>query len=353
MLGEIEKRPHQDIHSYSESLWLKHDYFFNPQTDKYGGALYSVEDAMEDLDRFYLLAKLRFAAEIKNRERIFVKKVPVKLLDESIVESGKYIPENPAYLMYRNVLDLYDPEKAEAAFENGKKLLKNNFSYLSKHDQNEVMLNLRNYAIRELNKGHTAFWKELLDLYKLGLELELIVISGRIAESDFGNIVKVGCINQAFDWTASFIEEHEQFLEPEIRDSAKNFSVSTIHFAKKEYIKCIDLLENYKPSHILNYMSGRCTLIKCWFELFLENHDLFDLVFSKIEADEKLFRREISVSEERRSANINFMLAVKKLISVVVSRKKKNLKKEEMINYLESKTPIISSDWIKEKISDL
>ncbi len=97
LLHKIEKRPHQDIHSYSESLLLKHDYFFNPLTDKYGGALYSVEDAMEDLDRFYLLAKLRFAAEINNRERIFSKKVPIKLLNECLTASDEYIEENSRF----------------------------------------------------------------------------------------------------------------------------------------------------------------------------------------------------------------------------------------------------------------
>ncbi|HFA48259.1 MAG TPA: hypothetical protein ENJ95_04485, partial [Bacteroidetes bacterium] len=157
----IKKQSYQDIHSYSETMWLKHDYFFSPLTDKYGGAIYSVEDAMEDLDRFYVLAKLRLASEIKNRERIFSKKVPVQLLEESILASEQYVEENIAFLMYKNVLDLYVPEKAEMAFENGKELLKDKYALLSKHDQNEVMLNLRNYAIRQLNKGKTNFWREI------------------------------------------------------------------------------------------------------------------------------------------------------------------------------------------------
>ena len=101
LLNELKEQPHQDIHFYLDSMWLKHDYFFSPQTDKYGGAMYSVEDVMDDLDRFYALAKLKFSCEIKNRERIFSKQVPLQLLEECISTSSQYITENPAYLIFR------------------------------------------------------------------------------------------------------------------------------------------------------------------------------------------------------------------------------------------------------------
>ena len=30
LIEQLEKQPFQDIHTYSETLWLKHDFFFNP-----------------------------------------------------------------------------------------------------------------------------------------------------------------------------------------------------------------------------------------------------------------------------------------------------------------------------------
>ena len=353
LLGELEKQPFQDIHSYASSLWLKHDYFFNPLTDKYGGAHYSVEDAMEELDRFYILAKLRFAAEIKNRERIFFKKVPIKLLDECLMASDEYMEKNPAFLMYKNVLDLYEPEKAETAFHKGKKLLENKFSFLSMHDQNEVMLNLRNYAIRQLNKGKINFWREIFELYKLGFKLDLIVVDGKISEATFGNIVKAGCVAKEFDWTENFIKSHEEHLDEEVRKDAKALSHGVLFLHKKEYEKAIDLLNNHEFSQILHQMNGRTTTIKAWFYLFKKDKNLYDVFLSKLSANEKYFRRLEKVTDQRKEYAINFILAVKKMTDLIFMKIKIEEIKIKMNKYLSGNKLIGDKLWILEKVHEL
>ena len=353
LIEEIENQPHQDIHSYSKSLWLKHNYFFNPQTDKYGGATYSVEDAMDDLDRFYLLAKLRLASEIKNRERIFAKKVPIRLLVESIAESGHFVADNPAFLMYRNVLDLYDPEKAESAFQSGKELLGHQFSLLSKHDQNEVMLNLRNYAIRQLNKGRTEFWKEIFELYKLGLKLDLIVDDGKISDSAFGNIVKSGCKALEFDWVEQFINDYEKHLDKDVREDAKVISLGVLNFEKRDFYKTIKLIEQHNFTQLLYQQEARILAIKAWFEEFIINKDLFNLLSHRIEAAEKLYRRNSTISEQNKQALINFTLASKNLVDLIYQRKNSNEIKNRMKNYFNDKEHIASKRWLLEMISKL
>lgn len=351
MVEKIEAQPWMDIHSYSDAMWLKHDYFFNALTDKYGGAIYSVEDAMEELDRFYLLAKLRFASEIKNRERIFSKKVPVHLLDESITESKRYETENPAYRMYKNVLDLYDPEKGEEAFKNGKALLGDEFEKLSRHDQNEVMLNLRNYAIRQLNKGKTEYWREIFELYKIGLDLDLIIADGKMSEASFGNIVRAGCVEKEFEWTKTFIEDYEKYLDENIREAVKRYSLSTLYFGMKEYDEALTYIESYEFTHILHQANSRILTIKIWFEMYVSDKSIFSLLISKLESTEKYFRRKNILTEQKRQESINFILAIKNFADLIQRGKRRKAIKIAMQKYLENRA-MISKAWIKEKIHD-
>ncbi len=353
LIEQINNYPWQDIHTYSESLWLKHDYFYDPSTDKFGGAKYSIEDAMEELDRFYCLAKLRFATEIKNREKIFSKKNKIRFLEEVVKISEKYEEENPAFLMYKNVIELYDPKKAEAAYSTGKRLLENKFELLSRHDQNEILLNLRNYAIRQLNNGKKKIWKEVFELYKIGLKLDLVLDNNKISVSAFGNIVKAGCVVGEFNWVEKFISDFEPYLQDHLRLDAKTISNGTLYFHKKEYAKTVDVLSQHHFTELLYQLDGRILLIKAWFHQFLENHELYSFINSTLAADEKYFRRNDVVSEQRKLIHLNFILAVKKLSELIFSKTDREIIKEKMNIHLQKEKPIVSMAWLREIIEEL
>ncbi|MEO1259361.1 MAG: hypothetical protein AAFZ15_11220 [Bacteroidota bacterium] len=353
LIAQIESQPYQDIHSYSKTLWLKHDYFYSTVTDKYSPAIYSVEDAMHDLDRFYTLAKLRFASEIKNREQIFAQKTPLKLLGECITTCHEYEHENPAYLMYRTILSLYDNEASEEAFYRGKEQLAFHFASLSKNDQNEILLNLRNYAIRQLNKGHNSFWKELLDLYQLGLELNLIVDNNKISDAAFGNIVKTGCVAKEFAWTEEFIESHEQFLDEEIRVDTKILSMGILYFEKEEFHKVIELYSQHAFSQLLHQMSARITLIKSWFSQFQEDKNLYSVLSAKLESAEKFFRRNKAISKQKKQMHLNFILATRQLSDLLYQRKSAKLIRQKMNKYLSLKSNMATKQWFLNKLDQI
>ena len=351
LLNEIEKQPYQDIHSYSDSLWLKHDYFFNSLTDKYGNAAYTVEDAMEDLDRFYLLAKLRFAAEIKNRERMFSKKVPIKLLEECLEASDEYAAENPTYLMYKNVLHLYMPEKAEAAYQKGKKLLEEQFFLMSKHDQNEVMLNLRNYAIRELNKGRKSFLEEVFALFKVGIKLDLIVVDGKISEATFGNIAKVACGVKEFEWAENFIESYEKYLDEKVREDARTQILLTLHFEKDDFDETIRLYGQHEISNKLHRLSADLIFMKAWFSKFEKDKQLYDLLISTLGRFQKFNQRRKDIPEQRKMQMINFILPLRQLSVLVYRKETVETIEKKMNRYLSDEKEIFSKTWLKEMVA--
>ncbi len=244
-------------------------------------------------------------------------------------------------------------EKAATAFQKGKKLLKNKFSFLSKHDQNEVMLNLRNYSIRQLNSGKKEFWNEIFELYKLGLELNLIVDDKKISEAAFGNIVKAGCVVGQFKWVEGFIVNYEIFLDDKLRTDAKTLSIATFYFHKKDYEKTVSLLNQHQFNQILLQLDARILSIKARFYQFLENNDFYFFFISTLATDEKYFRRNKIIAEQKIVVHLNFILAIKQLSELIFNKTSSNIIKKKMEKFLNAEKKLASKDWLLDIIKEL
>jgi len=275
------------------------------------------------------------------------------MVEESKKLGDHFSSENPIFLIYKNILGLYDPEKNEQAYQDGKKLLNQYFQKISKQDQIAILLNLRNYVIRKINIGLTNFYDDLLELYKLGLQLDIIVDNKKISEGDFTNIVLAGCVVKEFEWTKQFIETYKNRLDEIIRNDAIALSKASLHFHMKEYSETIDLLNNHQFQQIFHQLKGRTLLIRTWFEQFLLNDDYYELLIAQLEAFEKLIRRNDIVASHKKEGYLNFILATKHLSDFISQNKPPGEIKMKMKKYLEESRKIILKKWIEEKVDSL
>lgn len=352
LLDHLHEQPFQDFQYYADCFWLKHDYFFNPSTDKYGKAKYSVEDAMQDLDRFYLLAKLRLSAEIKTREALFSKKVPIRLLEECQAASVEFTKENVAFLIYQKVLELFHPKKAVSAYWEGKQLLEEQHAHLSKYDQHEVMLNLRNYAIRQLHKGGKRSLSELFELYQLGIKLDLLIVDGKISESNFSNMVKVACGVKEFDWAAQFITEFEPYLDEEVKADAKVQGLGFLYFEKGAYEDAISLYSQYQFTNPLHQMVTKVTILKAWFCRYQQDKQLHNLMISSIEAVMRFYKRDKNMATLKKAPLIHFVQALRQLV-VLINKKESSKKiRAKMEAYLNGEKELVAKGWLQQMVQE-
>ena len=349
LVEKLQSQPGQDTRSYAESLWLKHDYFFHSLTNKYGKAVYSVEQVMEELDRFYVLAKLHFAGELKNRERMFSQKSDIRLLEESVALSKQFKQENPAFILYHSIINLHEPEKAVDAFRSGLKALEEQSGALSRVVQSVVLLNLTNYAIRQWNKGIDTFRKDLFRLYKLALKLGFVIVNEKIKSSTFINIVHVGCLEREFDWTSDFIETHQQYLEEENREKIARMGYAELYLVQKKFDKALDFAGGLEFENVLLNCNTKVITSKIWFEKFLNDNGFFDLVISRLAADEKYFRRNTAITEQRKSAHINFILALKQLCGLIYQKRPKDEILQKMEGYVKGSN-MVAKKWLHDKL---
>ncbi len=353
LVAELEGQAQKGIRNYIEKMWLKQNYFYHPLTNKYKAVDFEIQDILEDLDHFFVLGKLQFGSELKMRERIFSKNFQIRFIQESLKESEGFSEENPVFELYKCVFELFDSEKSEEAFENGKRLLPKHFKSISKTDQIAILLNLRNYAIQQINKGLSSFYKDVLDLYKLGLKLEIIIDNEKISEGDFINIVYAGCLGKEFDWTSNFIETYQNYLDEAVREDTRVLSLAALYFHSQAYSKTIDLLSQYHFTQILYEVNARTILVRAWFEQFFTNHDDYDFLMAQLEAFEKFIRRKTIISSQKKAENLNFILSIKKLTTLIYQKKLPNEIVAKMNNHVKGLKALTARKWLEAKINQI
>lgn len=81
---QMENTPYRDEHYYLAQWRRQHDYFFHPQAARYGFSADQLREMMQNLDAFYILSKMRYSAELLNRQNILPESYEIALLEESI-----------------------------------------------------------------------------------------------------------------------------------------------------------------------------------------------------------------------------------------------------------------------------
>ena len=79
---ELDKSPFRDEYYYLGRWQQQNSRFFHPQAARYQFEASQLQDAMHHLDAFYVLSKLRYGTELRNRQNILPEEYEIPLLEE-------------------------------------------------------------------------------------------------------------------------------------------------------------------------------------------------------------------------------------------------------------------------------
>jgi hypothetical protein len=236
-------------------------------------------------------------------------------------------PDNEAY--YRHLIHLLD-------------IHKNDFN------QNELVdmyVFAQNYCTNKINSGHSQYLSEIFLLYKKMINLNAIYENGYVRPNVFKNIITVGLRLEEYEWTEKFINEYKDKLEPSHIESATNYNLAWLYFAKKDYKKALKQLNSVEFIDIFYILGAKCLLLKIFYEL-----NDYDAFYSLTESFYVYLKRNMLISEYQKSTHINFIKHIKQLMKVRIDREKSSIEKcREQI--LESK--VLDMNWFLKKIDEL
>lgn len=315
-------------------------------------ALEILEKTADPLDLNFINQKLALACNLKNVENFLNKTYSINFLDQisEMINNG-YGTDFPQFKIYLKLIELSKNGK-EKEYWNLKKAFFNSINFFSRKDKKFIFHQLLNFTILHGNKGKEKFKKENLDLYKIGLEFDLIVENNKISYKSFTNIASFGASLREFEWTESFIIEYSNYLSEDIKEEALRMANAYLAFFKGDFSKTINLLLNYSFSQTIEMLRAKGLLIRSYFELYNMDSSYSHLFRSYSLSLDRYLRRDQVESEKRVKLYLNFVRLLRRLFHLIHNKKttKNNvqkLKQEALQN------EIILKPWLLQRIEQI
>ena len=219
-------------------------------------------------------------------------------------------------------------------------------------DQSLLLTQLINYGVQKINVGNAIYYQECLDLYKLGLEYELVLEKGQINEAVYGNIALLGCHAKDFVWTDVFIEQYAPYLVGNRKEDARALSRGLWYFHQDRFEEAYELFMKHSFSHFYQ-PKIRLQIIKSLFELYHKDDSLFDLLNAQINTFETFLRRSDAVAEAAKLPYFNFLKICKQVIKITFYHPKKQAFKSKLLKSIKTERKLVSKKWLVLKIEKL
>jgi hypothetical protein len=341
----LAKHPSPDIWLTLMKLRLAHNDYFTPDIDKHNGYQPQVQYLLDELDSFYIVTKLKYAAEMESRKHILQENYSPRLLNEILA-----LLENDSTI-HPIIKSLYLPlfkltkDQSLTAYNDLKEFLIKD----TVHDRIEklaILMYLLNLTISRSRTEEAMYYQEYFDLAQIGLNESresLFTAAGHFPRETFSNTVSAGCYLKKYTWTKGFIKDYSKYLNPNDTKIAQNFALARVHFEQKEFAASKALLNEivqYENAHYTLHI--RILLARCYYE----QKEAESVQISHCNAFEKYVLLNKKLSPNLKTKVSNFL----KILRFLINEKPKN----QILKALDNKGESIAfSEWLKEKIDTL
>ena len=348
LVGKNPKTP-TDYYNLME-LYSKQ--YYHLRTQRLDDNRAEIQLAMESLDRFFILMKLRLGMELYSRKSMIPEDTEIWLSEDVIKEAKKYESENPLfYLFPRNM-------KLLQGHLNREELLQM-IEFIGIRETNVLDSEIKLTAIFMINKllqiyysGEEEFIHILFATYKALLQKESILMDyGKMRHSTFNNIVVTGCITKEFKCVKKFMQEYTRRLLDEDKVVTINYCKSMINFHQEEYESALGILSGVHPIKKTVELRVSFLRIRILYELYLKDDSYSTTHDSIISSFLNLLNKASFFTEDRKDLYRRTIAWIKRLKPLKYKKVTKT-QKEQMIDELNT-SQLIAKNWIRNKIKEL
>jgi len=218
----------------------------------------------DNLDVYFLCTKLKYYCKVLNYQNFRLHNYDISLIDAVLDEAtkNKYEMYPSIQIYYHGVLTLLNTNNEENFYALKNLLIQNTSTFSVKELRNMFVL-ARNYCAKNFNMGKRKFGKEGLDLYKIEMKEDLILVDGEILDSSCRNIIKLALLLDETEWAENFLKNYQ----PKISEEVFTLSLANVHFHQKKYDEVLTTLIDVDFKEILLALSSRGLILKTFFQL--------------------------------------------------------------------------------------
>lgn len=309
---------------------LHHNYFRNDRNEV---SEVSYQEMFSAIDDFYISVRLQLSIEAMNAQGT-IGTTPLSDLDQAVFHYAKEKKElsklNQFYCKLYEFRQNINPreEEAEALFS----FLKSHQSELPKEEQLISLVTAVNYWAKAIREKVLDADKKVLDLYKFGIENDILIYKNRMDEAVFNNIVSIACMRKEFSWAQTFVTDYHHFLPLDIQKDTLHISSASISLFLDENQRVIDLLSGIEISDDLQHLRAHTLYVRALYQL-----QQFSLAQDKCDNFIKVVRRK-KLPKTTIDATVNFARLLKQFINVNHNRIILEKKTQEM-------NPLFCKEW--------
>lgn len=339
-----------DWHRQERAYWEMAETLHNRQPRRSVGE--HQRRQVEATERLHLLEKVRLYVSMSSLGQMAVldfKDDP--MWREELRQWRAASPEQwpDAALVYFAAIDLLEQPNTNtfAALE---ALLRQHDSLFGREDALALYQVALNYCIRRINSGDAGANADALRLYRTLLERDLLLKNGTLSQWTYKNIATAGLRSGAFEWTADFLETYRDALPSAERANAYAFNVASLYFEQQWFDKTLRTLQKVEFSDITYQMGAKLLQLKTYYRL-----QEFDALFSLLDATQQLLRRNRSLSEFGRQANLNFLRLLRKIAHWQAGQKDRlprqhNRLREALREVVAQTQPVVNKEWLVQQL---
>ena len=286
----------------------------------------NLEATVAAFDTWFLSERLRLTCDALNRSRILQHEYDIAdaaLLVQWAAES-RYaaLPAVAVFLHIWAILQMQNADEnsvqnAENAFRQLILLLKNEGKNFAITELSTIYIYPQNYCIRQINSGKEAYNRTFFEMMQTMLTDNILMDDkGELSPWHYKNMVAVGLRCGDYAWVEDFLQRYNEKLPAGFRNNALNYNMAKLAFAKQNYKKVLENLQNVEYEDVFYALDSRWTLIKTYYHL-----DEYDAVEAQMDTFRIFLLRHKSLSATLQKQYLQLLRFTKRLLTATTPAK--------------------------------
>ncbi len=352
----------------SDDYWLlsqlHHWQYYHPSTQKLNHQVPGIPEAMRQLDRCYLLSKLRYIAELCALSEMSATHRATTILEEAVVQEAEKMLEAPGtgnaqpdehslISVYLQLVRLYLDSGDASKYQKAHEIFLMHADSLPLPEVRLLFAHLSSIGARRYSLEGQPIGQELLSLHLRALEKGLHMANHQMTEATYLNISALLADCGHLDEAKAFIEKRKNFLRADASEEAHRAALAIYCFAMGDFDQAQghinQVITNQPPYGLLS----RGLLLKIYFERLGTDEGQINPLMDLALAFDRFIQNQ-DIGRTKREAWTNFVRFAKK----VATRWAKNSgldqsAKDRLLAELGSMRLLYSKNWLRKKIGEL
>lgn len=349
---KLESEKVRDSEFYLDKYNLENEkylYYFRKKPDVYEKIVKKTKlNEMTDyLSIFYYSCIAGDYTRLCNLKNIYNFEFDTRRLDKFVdLLSEETLIKTPCVLISYYELLLFMNEGDVKYFYRLKEQLELYAETLESDHVYNIYINLINFCNRKIAAGHKELETEVFELYKKGLEKNILPFHGTSYFRFYTTVTETALKLGEFEWTLYFINSFKNRLPEEIRANSYNYARALYDFSAGNYTESLETLSLVKYNDVYHKLKCKCLTAMLFYELGYTVQ-----LLSHIDAFNHFVMNDKLLNRERKKIYSAFIKYLKKIDSVRLFFNRSNF--EQLWAKIETDNNVYNKKWLLKKMEEL